>query len=335
MKSSDIPFSEGRAKALLGDLSAEAYRAIEQRLGREVFVARLDRELRLRTSIFEPFFGGWPVEHPDFVRFGLKCLGLYARGRCNALDIRLETNEVYLPGWPKELDGYRILHLSDLHFESNMQVTDRIIAMLPGIERDICVLTGDYRARTFGPFQLAMYELERLRSHIPGPVFAVLGNHDSIAMLPAMQQMDLPVLFNEGVRFSRGAASFLLAGIDDPHYYQSWDIPRALASRDEGMPVVLLSHSARPYREAAGAGVSFFLCGHSHGGQLCLPGGFPLRNNEAVPRRMVRGLWTYREMMGYTSRGAGTTGIEARYNCPPEITLHILRSAHVGFIPQA
>ena len=309
-----------------GTLTLAEYCELEERLGREVFVGRLERELRLRTNPLEPFYGNSPVEFADLVRLGLKCLGLYARGCRNALDLRVETHEINLPGWPRGLDGYRILHLSDLHFENNLRITDRVIARLPEIPHDLCVLTGDYRARTFGPFELAMHELARLRAAIPGRVYAVLGNHDSIAMLPYLRRMDLPVLFNEGVRIGRGDDAFHLAGIDDPHYHRVWDIPRSLRLRPDGMPAVLLSHSSLPYREAEAAGVSLLLCGHTHGGQLCLPGGMALLNNERAPRRMIRGPWRYRSLAGYTSRGAGATGVEARYNCPPEITVHVLRS---------
>ena len=310
-----------------GTLTLAEYCELEERLGREVFVGRLERELRLRTNPLEPCFGNSPVEFADVVRLGLKCVGLYARGCRNALDLRIETHETTLPGWPRGLDGYRILQLSDLHFENNLRITDRIIALMPAIPHDLCVLTGDYRARTFGPFELAMHELGRLRAAIPGPVYAVLGNHDSIAMLPYLRRMDLPVLFNEGVRIGGGEGEFHLAGIDDPHYHRVWDIPRSLRLRPDGMPAVLLSHSSRPYREAEAAGVSLLLCGHTHGGQLCLPGGFAVLNNERAPRRMIRGPWRYRSLAGYTSRGAGATGVEARYNCPPEITVHVLRSS--------
>ena len=309
-----------------GTLTLAEYCELEERLGREVFVGRLERELRLRTNPLEPCFGNSPVEFADLVRLGLKCVGLYARGCRNALDLRVETHEITLPGWPRGLDGFRILQLSDLHFENNLRMTDHIVSLLPSIPHDLCVLTGDYRARTFGPFELAMHELARLRAAIPGRVYAVLGNHDTIAMLPYLRRMDLPVLFNEGVRIGDGTDAFHLAGIDDPHYHRVWDIPRSLRIRPAGMPAVLLSHSSLPYREAEAAGVSLLLCGHTHGGQLCLPGGFAVLNNERAPRRMIRGPWRYRKLAGYTSRGAGATGVEARYNCPPEITVHVLRS---------
>ena len=67
------------------------------------------------------------------------------------------------------------------------------------------------------------------------------------------------------------------------------------------------------------------LCGHTHGGQICLPGGIPIRTEAASPRSFVRGSWQDGEMIGYTSAGAGTCIVDARLNCPPEVTLHQLQ----------
>ena len=69
------------------------------------------------------------------------------------------------------------------------------------------------------------------------------------------------------------------------------------------------------------------LCGHTHAGQICLPGGLPLMCNARCPRAFCRGNWTYHGMIGYTSAGSGSCVVDVRLNCPPEITLHQLRTA--------
>ena len=69
------------------------------------------------------------------------------------------------------------------------------------------------------------------------------------------------------------------------------------------------------------------LSGHTHGGQICLPGGIPLTLDSALPRRLGAGAWTYHGMDGYTSLGAGASIVPVRCNCPPEICLHELRCA--------
>jgi predicted MPP superfamily phosphohydrolase len=67
------------------------------------------------------------------------------------------------------------------------------------------------------------------------------------------------------------------------------------------------------------------LSGHTHGGQICLPGSIPITLDATLPRRMGSGAWQYHRMSGYTSVGAGSSIIAVRLNCPPEITLHHLR----------
>jgi len=66
------------------------------------------------------------------------------------------------------------------------------------------------------------------------------------------------------------------------------------------------------------------LCGHTHGGQICLPGGVPLLTDADCPRALARGAWKYHNLIGYTSVGAGSCIVDVRLNCPPEVTLHRL-----------
>jgi predicted MPP superfamily phosphohydrolase len=88
---------------------------------------------------------------------------------------------------------------------------------------------------------------------------------------------------------------------------------------------VLISHTPEIYRQAAHADFDLLLSGHTHGGQICLPGGIPITLDSALPRSLGSGPWKYHDMIGYTSVGAGTSILPARFNCPPEITLHHLQ----------
>jgi predicted MPP superfamily phosphohydrolase len=87
----------------------------------------------------------------------------------------------------------------------------------------------------------------------------------------------------------------------------------------------LLSHTSQVYRQAAEAGFDLLLSGHTHGGQLCLPGSVPIRLEAVIPRKFGAGAWKYLGLSGYTSVGAGTSILPVRLNCPPELTLHVLR----------
>jgi predicted MPP superfamily phosphohydrolase len=195
------------------------------------------------------------------------------------------------------------------------------------VECDLCVLTGDYRFRTFGSIDAVIDAMRRLRANLTGPVYAVLGNHDSVTMLPEMEDMDIRLLMNESLVIEHNGEHLYLAGIDDAHYFGVGNIEKALAGVPAGAPTVLLSHTPEVYRLAAHAGVTLLLSGHTHGGQICLPGGLPVMLDARIPRHLGRGAWQYHAMRGYTSPGAGSSVVGVRLNCPPEITLHELRDA--------
>jgi hypothetical protein len=91
--------------------------------------------------------------------------------------------------------------------------------------------------------------------------------------------------------------------------------------------VILLSHSPEIFSEAERVGFDLQLSGHTHGGQLCLPGGLPVIVPCRVDRMFVNGRWSHLTLQGYTSPGTGSCALAARWNCPPEIALHILHSA--------
>jgi predicted MPP superfamily phosphohydrolase len=133
------------------------------------------------------------------------------------------------------------------------------------------------------------------------------------------------MLINETIALQREDATLYLAGIDDPHFFQLDNIQKAAEEIPSSAASVLLSHSPEPYRKAAHAGFNLMLSGHTHGGQICLPGGFALMNNADCPRRYCRGAWQYHTMHGYTSVGSGASVVGVRYNCPPELVLHRLR----------
>ena len=164
-----------------------------------------------------------------------------------------------------------------------------------------------------------------MRSHIAGPVYGVLGNHDSIRMVPALEEMGIRMLLNETERLVRGAQRMHLAGIDDAHYYRVDNIEKAALQIPDGEFSILLSHTPEIYRQAAHADFDLLLSGHTHGGQICLPGAIPVTLDSTLPRRMGSGPWRYRRMVGYTSVGVGSCIVAVRLNCPPEITLHRLR----------
>jgi predicted MPP superfamily phosphohydrolase len=166
--------------------------------------------------------------------------------------------------------------------------------------------------------------MARVRAILKGPIYGVLGDHDTILMVPGLEAMGIGMLLNESVVIKRSSQRIYLGGIGDAHFYRMHDIEKATAAIPNGEFSILISHTPEVYRQAAQAGFNLLLSGHTHGGQICLPGGIPITLNSALPRSMGAGLWKYRNLIGYTSVGAGTSIVPVRFNCPPEVTLHYL-----------
>lgn len=254
----------------------------------------------------------------------LRVTGAYWIGRRNASRVRLLTNEVVSARLPAAFDGFTILHLTDLHADRSAPAMEAVEELIDGLDYDICVWTGDYRGETFGDIRPCLQRLSGLREKISTDIYAVLGNHDSILMLPDLEAMGVRMLLNENVAITRQDARIHLAGVDDAHFYRVDNLEKAAQGIPDEAYSILLSHTPEIYRQAAHAGFDLLLGGHTHGGQICLPGGFPLTLDAKLPRRMGKGAWRHADMLGYTSAGAGASIVPARFNCPPEITLHRL-----------
>ncbi|MEN8212953.1 MAG: metallophosphoesterase [Pseudomonadota bacterium] len=279
------------------------------------------------------FGGGLNFFHPEnwysahsVMRYILKLSGTYWPGRNQARNIQVRTNKLPVANLPVNFEDFTILHLSDIHADMDPAATRNLEEKLDTLEYDICVITGDVRAQTSGPIDPAMREMRSLSSVLREPVYAVLGNHDSIRMVPDLEEMGIRMLLNESLHIERQGAVLHLAGIDDAHYYRVDNIEKAAMGIPHDAASILLSHTPEVYRQAAHAGFDAMLCGHTHGGQICLPGGYPLTLDASCPKSMGSGNWRHHTMAGYTSVGAGTSIVEVRLNCPPEVTLHRLYS---------
>ena len=229
-----------------------------------------------------------------------------------------------LPHLPEAFEGFTLLQLSDLHFDSLPEFPGRLAERVADLEYDVCLLTGDYRFLTHGPHEAAMRGLASLCESVDRDIYAVLGNHDSIVMARPMESLGVQLLMNENGELTRDGASIYLAGIDDPHYFAADNLARAYDGIPDEAVSVLLSHSPEIYRHAAYVGFDVMLCGHTHAGQIRLPGAMALTYNSSAPRFTGEGSWSYDLMQGYTSAGTGSSIFPARFNCPPEITLHRL-----------
>lgn len=304
---------------------------LEARLGRLHAKLRLGIEADHEAQVFGQGINYFHFENLPFthvlLQTCLKLTGLYKRGCRNAARPILRENHIRSKTLPKAFDGFSILHLSDLHIEMSAAAMSHIRGVLPQIDYDICVLTGDYRAQTWGPYHAALAGTAVLCAAIKKPIFGVLGNHDTIRMLPNLEAMGIRMLMNESTAIERGDYRIQIAGIDDAHFYRADNIEKAASGISPGDFSILLSHTPEIYQQAAHAEFDLLLTGHTHGGQICLPGGTPITLDSVLPRRLGAGAWKYHGLTGYTSVGAGTSIAPVRFNCPPEITVHHLSSS--------
>jgi predicted MPP superfamily phosphohydrolase len=310
------------AEAMLSEL--------EKRLGGRVYAKqRLGIETDHEAQIFGQGLNFFHIENwysiHSLIRALLKLSGLYWRGRANTARVCVKHNDVFSKELPPAFDGFIILHISDLHADMNDGAMRRLEELLPSLDYDLCVLTGDYRGATFGPFDTALARMRPVLAHIRPPAFGVLGNHDTIRMVPALEALGIRMLLNECEAIGRGDARIYLAGIDDAHYFRVDNIEKAASGIPHEAFSILLSHTPEIYRQAAHAGFKLLLGGHTHGGQICLPGSIPITLDSVLPRRLGAGAWKYHHMAGYTSVGVGSSIVTVRINCLPEITLHHLR----------
>jgi uncharacterized protein len=309
----------------------DVYELLEKRLGRRHARLRFGVENEHEAQVFDEGIDYFHIGNlrlsPLMIRTCLKLTGLYGRGCRNAAQIEVRHNHIRLPKIPKAFDGFVILHLSDLHVDMNQGAMEHLRGILQEIKYDLCVFTGDYRGKSFGPYEEALLGMARVCAELRKPLYGVLGDHDTIRMTPGLEEIGIRMLLNESITIERDNQHIYLAGIDDAHFYGADNIEKAASEIPRDEFSILLSHTPEIYRQAAYADFDLLLSGHTHGGQICLPSRIPLTLDSVLPRHMGSGAWKYNDMIGYTSVGAGSSIVPARFNCPPEITLHHLNSS--------
>jgi len=260
------------------------------------------------------------------IRLILQGLGLYRRALANARELRLRVVELSFATLPAAFDGYTLLHLSDPHVGTIEGLLERATALVAEHPVDLAILTGDVQTYGRPPAAEATRRLQPLLAAVRSRdgIVAVLGNHDSHDLPEALERLGVRVLINEHAVIARGADRIHLTGTDDVRYFFTPDAVQALEAAPAGFAIALV-HSPELADVAARAGYALYLTGHTHGGQIALPGGRPLLTAIRKFRRLAAGLWRVGGMQGYTSSGIGTGPVTARFNCPPEITLIHLR----------
>lgn len=250
-------------------------------------------------------------------RAGLGALALaLPSGLASTYWLSPERTTLKLPRW--NAPGFRVAFLSDFHvdLEADVRLCQAAAEAAMGFEPNVILLGGDYL--TLNPSkQLEM--LQRALSplkHAKCPVYGVLGNHDYWSQrqahtIEALAQGGIRVLVNEdalvdGVR---------IIGLDDAMAGK----PKYQWAKDEDKGTIALLHEP-DLVDLLPEWASLLLSGHSHGGQICLPGGFPLMGPIGA-ERYITGYYPNARIPVYVTRGLGTRRVSVRYCCRPEATL--------------
>ena len=261
--------------------------------------------------------------------------------------VALREHEVYLPGLPREAEGLKIVQLSDLHVSAMTggEFLGRVVERVNALQPDVIALTGDYvsRRNSYARFTgarswarpMAEYA-RRMAGELKGlcarlAVLAIPGNHDhSMGRFEAigglLEAVGIQTLENKSVRL----AGIPFVGLDDVRAGRPL-LPKAFADVERERAQVVLAHNPRLLGLLRGRN-ALVLAGHTHAGQIHLPGtSFRRRPGDMSGSPWFQGWYRQEGAQMYVSSGLGSVHFPARLRCPPEITLFVLRKARGSF----
>ncbi len=253
--------------------------------------------------------------------------------------LELNQCQIPVPDLAPSFSGFRIVQLSDLHCSRKVNGTylSEAVALARSQAPDLIVLTGDF---IHGGFQ-HIEEVAKIVGALSAPcgVFAVLGNHDYSVrnalgfrrhrhlhrvVASALQARGIRVLHNENVPLHRDGRVVQLIGVEDL-WSRACDLDQAYRGLSPDAPHIVLAHNPRTVEHLNGRRCDLMLSGHTHGGQVHVPGlGRPTLGRKA--RRFAAGLYQYRSTYLYVNKGVGF-GFRFRYGVRPEVTVLVLRPA--------
>lgn len=249
----------------------------------------------------------------------------------------VEAIELSLPELPAELEGFRILHLSDLHITRPRARCEAILQTLATVPCDLLAVTGDLMVRPGNEPHVHDWMVRLVRSCTPRyGIFGVWGNHDSPALRPRLLPLAMRWLVNDACALPNLPLTVLgVDCVEGEHNAPAGDLVTSMlkeqAQLTDGRPRlrILLSHMPDWLPAAGDLGVGLVLSGHTHAGQCRLPTGRIFYNaTPGWPTRFSSGLLSYKKSLGAISRGLGEVYMEGlRFFCPPQLPLYTLKKA--------
>lgn len=247
-------------------------------------------------------------------------------------NIQTKELELYFPNLPKAFDGYRILHISDLHMTKHGLLEEKTINLIKSRKVDMCVVTGDV---TTSP--RASDTFRRICSSInhTDPIFTVLGNSehkpwvDTKILIDALSFEGEKLLINSSSVIQRSSESIYIVGVDDPYSHRD-NLQVAFEGVDPNSFIIFLTHCPSSTPQAIEHGADLILAGHTHGGQVRFPFTNRFWTHMRKNKRLNNGLYNSEDLSRiikskvehsilFVNRGIGTSRIHIRFLCPPEI----------------
>ena len=247
--------------------------------------------------------------------------------------IMVTRRTIGMANLPSSLAGLRVLHMSDLHWHPGSELARLLPAVAAQLAYDVAVYTGDFIDDDEGiaPIGAILERMPRARAS-----FAVMGNHDyrgyrsGRTAAPRTRHNDIQrlraTLARRGIMVLDNAAqplgseSFYIAGVDD-YTTGHADLDAALQAVPPGAATVLLSHHPDIVLDLGARRLGLILAGHTHGGQIRLPGVGAVVTHSALPRSHAMGLTRYHDVPLFVTRGIGYSGVDLRLGCAPEVAL--------------
>jgi hypothetical protein len=252
-------------------------------------------------------------------------------------EVDITKLELKVPRLPATFDGFKIALLSDFHFgpyTGEREVSSAVRAANQ-LQPDVVALLGDFvtepltgdRREGAKKAEPCAQVLAGLRSRLG--TFAVLGNHDYATdaelVADALKSHGVRMLRNANHAFEQDGARLWMLGLSDVDFGEA-NLVDALTRVPEAETKMLLVHEPDFADRSSQHGIDIQFSGHSHGGQVRIPGVHPLWL-PPLAKKYYDGYYRVGQMQLYTNRGIGTVGVPFRFCCPPEVTLVTLRAA--------
>jgi len=246
--------------------------------------------------------------------------------------VEVTRRTVTLKGWPVAFDGLRVAHLTDLHHSPIVPIKylESCVAVVNAERPDLVALTGDYITKGKGEEFIRPVAAAVGRLAAPLGVFATLGNHDVWVDAPAVHEAlarhGCSVLRNRGTELARPSGRLSVVGLGDL-WTEDVDIRSGFNGVPEGRASLILMHNPDSFERWPSGRPGVILAGHTHGGQIALPGFGPPYVPSRYGRKYARGLFQTPRATMYVNRGLGVLHLPARFFARPEIAFLTIRSA--------